>query len=211
MQFTNGKNLYIESDSNDSNWNSGFNLWLIRIPLSIQQSNKTFSNAFRDIPLRLDSYAFGFFEGAHGRLNIRDIYKVDQYAETVLVVDYGQWDPATGVTILEENIWRRRSNLQGNNIRYFLVIMFRNFERLYIVTIIRYELNYFYIYRIVTGVYPPYVTYVEDGCKSPNCFKGFHADVFHELQSLLNFTYTVSVAHGAGSRLANQSWTGLIG
>ena len=41
------------------------------------------------------------------------------------------------------------SNLQGNNIRYFLVIMFRHFERyLYIVTIIRYELNYFYIYRM---------------------------------------------------------------
>ena len=79
------------------------------------------------------------------------------------------------------------------------------------MTIIQYKLNYFYIYRIVTGVYPPYVTYVEDGCKSPNCFKGVYADVFHELQSLLNFTYTVSVTHGFGSRLPNQSWTGLIG
>ena len=118
------------TNENGNNWNSGFDLWLIRIPPSIQQNNKTFSNAFNDIPLRLDSYAFGFFEGANGKLEIRDIYKVDEYAETVLMVDYGQWNPRTGLTILEENIWRRRSNLQGNNIRYFLVIMFRHFESL---------------------------------------------------------------------------------
>jgi hypothetical protein len=52
---------------------------------------------------------------------------------------------------------------------------------------------------------------VEDGCQSSICFKGMQADVFNELQSVLNFTYTVIYNNIPGIKLANGSWTGMIG
>ena len=59
--------------------------------------------------------------------------------------------------------------------------------------------------------YPLYVTHVEDGCSSSECFKGYYADAFHAIQSVLNFTYTVKVNNVFGRKQINGSCTGLIG
>ena len=40
----------------------GFAMWLINIPQTIEKTGEAFSTIFKHIPLRLDSYAFGFFE-----------------------------------------------------------------------------------------------------------------------------------------------------
>ena len=55
------------------------------------------------------------------------------------------------------------------------------------------------------------VTFVQEGCETPECFKGYYADMFNNVQSELNFTYTVNVSSAAGITLKNGSWTGMIG
>ena len=51
-----------------------------------------------------------------------------------------------------------------------------------------------------------------DGCQSSDCFKGMFPDVFHELQAILNFTYTIHMPlDGEWGALKNGSWTGIIG
>ena len=62
----------------------------------------------------------------------------------------------------------------------------------------------------MAAVDPPYTTYLEDGCKSTECFKGIYADTFHKLQETLNFTYTITLESSFGG-LKNGSWTGMVG
>ncbi len=52
-----------------------------------------------------------------------------------------------------------------------------------------------------------------DGCQSSECFKGIFPDVFHELQSILNFTYTIHMPPDGewGAKRSDGSWTGVIG
>ena len=65
--------------------------------------------------------------------------------------------------------------------------------------------------RITSMIYPMYTTYVEDGCSSSECFKGYYSDALHAVQSVLNFTYTVQVNNAFGVKQTNGSWTGQIG
>ena len=55
------------------------------------------------------------------------------------------------------------------------------------------------------------VTYAENGCNSSNCFKGYFADLFHNVQTLLNFTYDLTIGDGYGRKMENGSWTSSIG
>ena len=51
-----------------------------------------------------------------------------------------------------------------------------------------------------------------DGCGSEECYKGIFPDVFHAIQSELNYTYTiVTTNNGGGTRLENGTWIGQIG
>lgn len=66
--------------------------------------------------------------------------------------------------------------------------------------------------RITTSIWPPKQTHVTDGCGSEECYKGIFPDVFHAIQSELNFTYTiVTTNNGGGTRLENGTWIGQIG
>ena len=38
--------------------------------------------------------------------------------ENVMDVMYGEWEDDVGVTVFQNNIWRRRTNLQGHELRY---------------------------------------------------------------------------------------------
>ena len=55
------------------------------------------------------------------------------------------------------------------------------------------------------------VTYAENGCNSLHCFKGYFADLFHNVQTLLNFTYDLTIGDGYGRKMENGSWTSSIG
>ena len=56
-----------------------------------------------------------------------------------------------------------------------------------------FQIHGIYFDRVSTFQWKPHQTYVEDKCHSPDCFKGIYADVFHILQSQLNFTYSIQV------------------
>ena len=56
-----------------------------------------------------------------------------------------------------------------------------------------FQIHRIYCDRVTTFQWHPSQTYVEDKCHSPDCFKGTFADVFHVLQSELNFTYSIKV------------------
>ena len=60
-------------------------------------------------------------------------------------------------------------------------------------------------------MWPNSQTVVEDGCTSSECFKGYYADVFNVLQSVLNFTYVISVEDIAGAKREDGTWIGQIG
>ena len=53
-----------------------------------------------------------------GNFEIRDIYKIDQFSDNIEIVAYGRWNRAHGISISEENIWIRRSNMKGHELRY---------------------------------------------------------------------------------------------
>ena len=53
-----------------------------------------------------------------GNFEIRDIYKINQFSDNIEIVAYGRWNRAHGILISEENIWIRRSNMKGHELRY---------------------------------------------------------------------------------------------
>jgi hypothetical protein len=55
----------------------------------------------------------------HGNETIRvqDVYKVSEDSDTIMTVNYGQWGPKRNMSLLEENIWNRRSDFKGQTIR----------------------------------------------------------------------------------------------
>ena len=50
--------------------------------------------------------------------SIFDIYKIDEFANDVDLVEYGTWNPIQGLHVIEYDIWKRRSDLKGNHLRY---------------------------------------------------------------------------------------------
>lgn len=57
------------------------------------------------------------------------------------------------------------------------------------------------------------VTYVEQGCSNPSCFKGILADLWHELQTIMNFTYKLTLPEDGewGIELSEGVWSGIVG
>ena len=66
--------------------------------------------------------------------------------------------------------------------------------------------------RVEASKWNDKISYVEDGCNSSKCFKGWGPDLFHLMQKDLNFTYTIlSRDDAVGRRLSNGSYTGILG
>ena len=53
--------------------------------------------------------------------SIFDIYKIDEFANNVDVVEYGTWNPIQGLHVMEYDIWIRRTDLKGNHLRYKII------------------------------------------------------------------------------------------
>ena len=64
--------------------------------------------------------------------------------------------------------------------------------------------------RVLSAYSPPFVTYIEDGCTSKDCFKGIFPNVFHALSDQMNFTFTIKRAYMWGS-ITNGTWNGMVG
>ena len=67
--------------------------------------------------------------------------------------------------------------------------------------------------RIGSTINPPFVTKAIHGCTRRECFRGIFADFFHELRTVMNFTFTLTVPEGSTkiSKLSNDKWIPLIG
>ena len=52
--------------------------------------------------------------------NIHDIYKIDERSNEVEVRKYAEWKSSMGLEVIEQNIWKRRSDLRGNHLRYIV-------------------------------------------------------------------------------------------
>ena len=67
-------------------------------------------------------------------------------------------------------------------------------------------------FRIEASKWGVKITYVENGCNSSMCLKGWGADVLHMMQKEMNFTYTiVNQDDAVGRKQADGSYTGIIG
>ena len=67
-------------------------------------------------------------------------------------------------------------------------------------------------FRVESSKWETVTSYVENGCNSSKCFKGWAADVFHMMQRKLNFTYTiVSEDDAVGKKQRDGSYTGILG
>jgi hypothetical protein len=71
---------------------------------------------FKQIKQKLKSLSY-MLGVSDGKFKIFDEYKLHEHADKLMIVEYGEWDPNEGMTVYEEDIWKRRSNLKGHQIR----------------------------------------------------------------------------------------------
>ena len=60
---------------------------------------------------------FGYIDNGLQVFKISDIYKFDEKMEETMKVKYGHWNSSNGIITYEPNIWKRRSNMHGYNLR----------------------------------------------------------------------------------------------
>ena len=90
-----------------------------------------------------------------------EVYKIHQNNSEAILLNYGNWTLQRSLITPTEEIWARRIDLKG---QFFRASALPN---------------------------KPYVTVVEEGCTSQDCFQGMYPDVWHNLQKLMNFTYKI--------------------
>ena len=54
--------------------------------------------------------------GNEETMSIHDIYKIRSDSKEVQIADYATWSIDSGLTVLQEGIWKRRSDFKGQNI-----------------------------------------------------------------------------------------------
>ena len=110
------------------------------------------------------------------------IYEMYKIASDMspVISEFAIWNKEHRLILSSSYIWTRRATLNG------------------------------YHFEAASGIALPLVTYLEDGCSSRQCFKGFFADIWHDLSTELNFTYTLYKRNQWGS-LVNGSWNGMVG
>ncbi len=163
-------------------------MWLLRLPIAENRTESITSikSLLEDFPLDYDSLVYLYTQepgSASEEFNIYEAYKVSLGDEEVQVLHLGTHSRDRGLELDETNIWIRRANLNGKH------------------------------FRASTLPNKPYLTMVEDGCQGPECLKGIFADVFHKLQSTMNFTYTISMPEDGewGALREDGTWTGIVG
>ena len=101
----------------------------------------------------------------------------------ITVKPYGSWSIENGLTLPKENKWIRRKDMQGAKL------------------------------KVMNNVYPPYVTeMIPTGVPGEFTQIGMYADLFHALQSVMNFTYVLTTSPDGqwGVLKSDGTWTGMI-
>ena len=81
------------------------------------------------MPIQSISQTWKFFhvtENYQDKFLIFDEYKINENSNQILSAKYGEWNPADGLSMYEENIWKRRANLKGYQFRYAALYTLRN-------------------------------------------------------------------------------------
>ena len=149
-------------------------------------------NALEDIvrllenmPLDLDDDLYLYsFENKKENVKIWEFYEI-HFSRPRKMFEYGIWNEIDGLSLVPHTKWVRRRDLEGINL------------------------------RTLTLKYAPYITELKpiNEAEDEYEFEGLAADFFYNLQSILNFTYTITKpADGAwGSLQTDGSWNGMIG
>ena len=70
---------------------------------------------FQDKPLPMLYVLFVILEASS--YSLYDVYKIDEFSETVEVREYAKWIPSQGLSVVDDNMWKRRSDLKGHHLR----------------------------------------------------------------------------------------------
>ena len=50
-------------------------------------------------------------------VSVQDIYKIDKDSQKIDNVEYGRWNRRDGMQVERENIWMRRANMKGHQLK----------------------------------------------------------------------------------------------
>ena len=50
-------------------------------------------------------------------ITVQDVYKTEINSNNILKAMYGEWNSESKFSIIEQDIWKRRADLQGHNLR----------------------------------------------------------------------------------------------
>ena len=50
-------------------------------------------------------------------MSVQDVYKIDKDSQKLDNVEYGQWNRRDGMQVQKENIWMRRANMKGHQLK----------------------------------------------------------------------------------------------
>ena len=157
--------------------------WLLDI--SSWNALEDVTKQLENMPLDLDDdlYFYSFGNNTED-MKILEFYEI-HFSRPRKMFDYGIWNKIDGLSLVPNTKWVRRRDLEGINL------------------------------RTLTLKYAPYITELIPINKAGDEyeFEGLAADFFYNLQSILNFTYTITKpADGAwGSLQTDGSWNGMIG
>ena len=74
---------------------------------------------------KIFSQSLTFFhvtENYQDKFLIFDEYKINENSNQILSAKYGEWNPVDGLSMYEENIWKRRANLKGHQFSYAIYL-----------------------------------------------------------------------------------------
>ena len=70
---------------------------------------------FQDKPLSMFYVSFVILEASS--YSLYDVYKINEFSETVEIREYAKWIPPQGLSVVDDNMWERRSDLKGHHLR----------------------------------------------------------------------------------------------
>ena len=56
-------------------------------------------------------------DGNDDSMLIQDVYKIDKNSRRIDYQEYGRWNPIDGMQVQMKNIWLRRANMKGYQLK----------------------------------------------------------------------------------------------
>ena len=92
---------------------------LVMLARNIQRNFVYFIALKRIYNIRRNSngYFLSFLENDDDVISVQDIYKIDKDSQKIDYVEYGRWNHRDGMQVQKENIWMRRANMKGHQLK----------------------------------------------------------------------------------------------